>query len=61
MKQNKYSRNTDQEGLEGGQLAKTAIYRRAGLPQSWKVLELEKGPGKSWNFTYFFLKSWKGP
>ena len=32
-----------------------------GLPQSWKVLELEKGPGKSWNFTYFCRKSWKGP
>ena len=29
--------------------------------ESWKVLELEKGPGKSWNFTYFCLKSWKGP
>ena len=32
-----------------------------GLPQSWKVLEREKGPGKSWNFTYFCRKSWKGP
>ena len=28
MKQNKYSRNTDQEGREGGQLAKTEVRTR---------------------------------
>ena len=26
--------------------------------KSWKVLKLEKGPGKSWHFTSFCLKSW---
>ena len=28
------------------------VLPQTGLPQFWKVLEFENGPGKSWNFTY---------
>ena len=39
MKQNKYSRNTDQEGREGGQLAKTEVRTRM-----WFTCNIYRGP-----------------
>ena len=29
--------------------------------KSWKVLEFEKSPGKSWNFAEILEKFWKSP